>query len=285
MTGHNRVNLLPPACRKNEPADPAELAREISGEARSRTGLLLFMSYQGMFVPSVPDPRCAGLPLLVRGALVALATTPATRVVVLSGEDACDLEIRINVPGVIYAGCRGLQIHGAGIAFCHPAAAGLRETLPLLTQELSERLSAVPGVHVETKELGVTIHTRRVDPSAVPVIVAEAEELRGTAAAGFKVCRSESAVDLVPDVDWGKDSSALWVLEQWAQEGRGQPAVVYLGDDDADEEAYVALRERGYAVHVGRPAAAAPHWVIDRAAAIDLLAQIAFAWRVHSVDS
>lgn len=36
-------------------------------------------------------------------------------------------------------------------------------------------------------------------------------------------------------------SVALWILEQWVREGRGQPLVVYLGDDDADEEAYVVL--------------------------------------------
>lgn len=277
------MNLPRSACRTNEPADPAELAREIAREARSRGGLLLFTDYDGMLCPSVRDRRSVGLPLLVRGALVALATTPATRVVIISGEDACDLETRINVPGVIYAGCRGLQIQGAGIAFCHPAAARLRETLPLLAQELSERLAPVPGVEVEIKELGVTVHTRRVDPSAVPVIIVQVEELRRTSAAEFKVCQSKSTVDLFPDVDWRKDSSALWILEQWVREGRGQPVVVYLGDDDADEDAYLALREYGYAVHVGRLAAATPYWVVDRAAAIDLLAQIAFAWSVHSL--
>ena len=137
---------------------------------------------------------------------------------------------------------------------------------------------------MEIKELGVTVHTRRVDPSAVPVIVAEAEELNRTSVVPFRVCQSESTVDLFPDVDWRKDSSTLWILEQWAREGHSQPVVVYLGDDDADEEAYVALREHGYAVHIGRLAAAAPYWIADRAAAIDLLAQIAFAWRVHSLD-
>ncbi|MDO8479799.1 MAG: trehalose-phosphatase [Candidatus Rokubacteria bacterium] len=282
-TGHSQVNLPRSAYPKNEPADPAELAREIAREARSRGGLLLFTDYDGMLCPSVRDRRSVGLPLLVRGALVALATTPATRVVIISGEDACDLETRINVPGVIYAGCRGLQIQGAGIAFYHPAAARLREMLPLLAQELSECLAPLPGVEVEIKELGVTVHTRRVDPSAVPVIIAQAEELRRKSASEFKVCQSESTVDLFPDLDWRKGSSALWILEQWVREGRGQPVVVYLGDDDADEDAYLALREHGYAVHVGRLAAATPYWVVDRAAAIDLLAQIAFAWSVHSL--
>jgi trehalose 6-phosphate phosphatase len=222
------------------------------------------------------------LPLLVRGALVALATTPDTRVVIISEEDAGDLETRINVPGVIYAGCRGLQIHGAGMSFCHPAAARLRETLPLLAQELSDRLAPLPGVEVEIKQLGITVQTRHVDPSAVPVIMAEAEELRRTSAAEFTVCQSPSTVDLFPDVDWGRGSTALWILKHWVREE--QPTVAYVGDDDADEEAYRVLREHGYAIHVGRQAATTPYWVVDRTAAIDLLAQIAFAWRVHSMD-
>jgi trehalose 6-phosphate phosphatase len=271
-------------CRKDEPADPAELALQIAWEARSHAGLLLFTTFDGMLGPGVRDGRGVGLPLLVRGALVALATTPDTRVVIISGEDACDLKARINVPGVIYAGCRGLQIRGPGIDFCHPAAVRLRETLPLLARELSDRLASVPGAEVEIKQLSITVHTRRVDHSAVSVITAEVEELRRTSAAEFTVCQSESAVDLFPDVDWGRGSTALWILKHWVREERGQPTVVYVGDDDADEEAYMVLREHGYAIHVGRQAATTPCWVIDRPAAIDLLAQIAFAWRVHSVD-
>lgn len=278
------MNLPRSARRATTPANPADLAREIAWEARSRAGLLVFASFDGLLGPSVRERHGVGLPLLVRGALVALATTPNTRVVISSRRGAYDLQHHVDVPGVIFVGCRGLQINGAGMSFCHPVAARLRETLPLLAQELSDRLEPVPGVEVEIKELGVTVHTRRVDPSAVPVIVAEAEELNRTSVVPFRVCQSESTVDLFPDVDWRKDSSTLWILEQWAREGHSQPVVVYLGDDDADEEAYVALREHGYAVHIGRLAAAAPYWIADRAAAIDLLAQIAFAWRVHSLD-
>lgn len=281
--GHRRVNPERSTCPGQEPADPRDLAREIVQDARSRGGLLVFTDFERTLCLGVRNRRGDGLPLLVRGALVALASTPSTGVVIMSGQDACDLETHVDVPGLIYAGSRGLQIRGAGMTFCHPVAARLRAMLPFLAQELSECLGSFPGVEVEIRELGVTVHVRRADPSVVPVIIARAEALRRTSAGDFGVWPSESTVDLFPDVDWRKGSSALWILEQWAHEGRGQPAVVYLGHDDADEDAYVALRGHGYAVHVGPliTESAAACWVVDQAAAVDLLAQIAFAWSIR----
>lgn len=269
------------------PADPAELAQEITREARMRGGLFLFTDYESTLRPGTPDRRSAGLPLLVRGALVALATAPDTRVVISSAEDVSDLEAHVNVPGVVYAGCRGLQIRGAGMTFCHPVAAQVRARLPLLARELSESLEPLPGIEVELKELGVVVHVHRVDPAAVPVIVAQVEELRRMFGGAFRVWQSESTVDLVPDVERRKDATARWVLEQWMREDRGEPVVVHVGGYDTDDNAGLALRRRGYAVHVGRllGESAASHWVINQSAAIDLLARIAFLWSARSTDS
>lgn len=278
VTGSSRVTNL-----AKEPADPRALAQEIAREARARGGLLLFINYEGTLCSSVPDRRVVALSLLARGALVALAATPSTRVVIVSGHDACDLETQINVPDLIYAGCRGLQIRGTGMPFSHPVAASMRGTLPLLAQKLSDSLAPLSGVEIEIKELGVTVHVRRADPSTLPAIIAQVEHLRRTYAAEFRVWRSEAAVDLFPDVGCTLSVSARWIREQSACEGQGQPTVVYLGDEDAEADAYLALREYGYAVHVGQRTgmSAASYWVVDRSAAIDLLAQIAFAWSFH----
>jgi hypothetical protein len=74
------------------------------------------------------------------------------------------------------------------------------------------------------------------------------------------------------------------LLARAVEETRSEPTVVYLGGDPADEDAYRAVGARGFAVHVGRPCAEsrAAAWMFDRGAAIDLLAQIAFAWSVRS---
>jgi len=277
------VNLDRSAYPGQAPADPRELAREIVQDARARGGLLVFADLERTLCIAAPNGRGAGLPLLVRGALVALASTPATGVVISSWRHACDIETRVGVPGLIYAGCRGLQIRGPGLTFCHPLAARSRQMLPFLAQELSQSLASLPGVEVETKELGVTVHMRRADPSAIAVIVAHVEALRRTSEGEFRVWPSESTVELLPDVRWRSGSSALWVLVHWAHEGRGLPAVVYLGHDQSDEDAYRALREHGHAVHVGPlpTVSAASCWVVNQAAAFDLLAQLAFGWSVR----
>ena len=273
-------------CPQSEAVDPAELARAIARDARARGGLLLYADSDAVFGPSASRARSARLPLLVRGALVALATTPDTKIVISSAEDARDLESYINVPGVVYAGCRGLQIRGGGMTFSHPVAARCREQLPLLARELMDSLAPLPGVEIEIKEFGIGVHVRRVDPDAVPVVVAQAEELTRAWAQEFRVWRSGLTVDLFPDVDWRPSSSVLWILGRWMCDREGCPVVVYLGAGDASEETYGELRRYGYAIRVGQPSdgSASSHWVADQPTAIDLLGRIAFTWSIQSQD-
>ncbi len=115
-----------PADEIRPASHPLAVASEIVREAAGRGGLLLFVDHEAVRCATAacqPRPR---LSLLARGALVALAAKPATRVVVVSADDAANLEIEVNVPGVFYAGCCGLEIRGAGMSGCHPMAAEFR---------------------------------------------------------------------------------------------------------------------------------------------------------------
>ena len=279
-TAHRRMAPLPPPASPQGPVDHRALVQDIVHAAQSGDGLLLFTHYERTLAATTASRRLDALPLLVRGALVALATTPCTRVVVISGHAACDLEAQVNVPGVIYAGCRGLEIRGPGMSCSHPAAEPVRARLPVLARELSSRLGALSGVEVEVNGLGLTIHVRRGDPPGVAAAIAHAEALRRATALPLRLGHSDSAVELVADVDWARGATATWVMEQCVRECPGRPAVVYVGGDGADEDAYRALRGAGHGIHVGPPAAAsaASYWVADRAAAVDLLARLAFAW-------
>ena len=207
-TGPRPLNAGESVAPARLPADPKELARAIVGDARARGGLFVFADLDRALWVEARDGRAAGLPLLVRGALMALASTPATGVVITSSHDAFDLEIRVNVPGLIYAGSGGREVRGPAMALGRPAIDG----------------------------------------------------------------------------DAGSGAGALWILERWECDGRPRPAVLYLGHDETDEDAYAALRGHGHAVHVGPLAitSAASCWIPDQAAAFELLAQIAFAWSIRA---
>lgn len=196
-----------PADEIRPAADPQTVASKIIGEAAARGGLLLFVDHEALRCATGPGRPRSRLSLLARGALVALAAKPATRVVVVSAADATDLEIDVNVPGIFYAGRCGLEIRGAGMS----------------------------GRHSMTGE--------------------------------FRAGRSGSSLGF----------SARWILEQWTDGRCYEPLLVYIGED---EDAGLDDHWRSYTVRVGPPSRrqAELYRVDDRAAATDVLAQIAWTW-------
>ena len=88
--------------RESEPAEPGELAEEIVREGQSQGSLLVVLDYEATLGSS--NGSVLELPLLVRGALVALAGAPDACVVIVSAGEASQLETRIKVPGVVYVG-------------------------------------------------------------------------------------------------------------------------------------------------------------------------------------
>src|SRR5215470_18016541 len=83
--------------RESEPAVPTELAEEIAREGQAQGRLLMVLDYEATLGPrngSAPD-----LPLLVRGALVALATFPDACVVIVSAGEASQTRDPRQDPG------------------------------------------------------------------------------------------------------------------------------------------------------------------------------------------
>src|SRR5215469_6957540 len=123
--------------RESEPAEPTELAEEIAREGQAQGSLLIALDYEATLGPrngSAPD-----LPLLVRGALVALATSPDACVVIVSAGEASQLETRIKVPGIVYVGS------GPSVEWIR------RSAQPGGTRSVGRRL---PGCRRELREAG-----------------------------------------------------------------------------------------------------------------------------------
>jgi trehalose-phosphatase len=215
---------------------------------RHRAGrLLVGLDYDGTLTPIVERPEDARLDESARATLSALAARPDTSVAILSGRAMADLQERVRVPGLYYAGNHGLEIDGPQLRRVHEGAVAALPALQAAAEELRVRLASVGGAQVEEKGSTVSVHYRRVsahERAAVRDVALRSARER----AGIRATEGKMVVELRPDVDWHK-GSALEFIRRSLAGGPGGPAL-FVGDDRTDEDAFRSLGPDGWGVVV-----------------------------------
>lgn len=225
-------------------------------QIRSRVSgqpLALLLDFDGTLAPIVASPDQAALPDSVRETLRRLAGRREVLVAVISGRSLGDIRQRVGLPEFVYAGNHGLEIAFENSVWTLPEAESARAAVAGICRRLRDRLAGVAGVVVEDKGLTASIHFRRTPiPQIEEVRVAVLEE---AARAGQLVVRQgKQVLDLWPAVTWDKGSAARTILQQvFGEDWTRRVAVVYLGDDRTDEDAFMALPEPAVTVKVGSP--------------------------------
>jgi trehalose-phosphatase len=91
---------------------------------------------------------------------------------------------------------------------------------------------------VEDKGLSATVHVRQTPT----VFQGRVRRIVEESAAGhrllFHVTRGDMVYEIRPRVNWNKGAALRWIQQRL---GMRDMAVVYLGDDDTDEDAFGAL--------------------------------------------
>jgi hypothetical protein len=124
----------------------------------------LFLDFDGTLVPLQDSPDQVLLPVSLRRMLLALSNQENRIVAVVSGRQRSDLQARVNVPGLVYAGNHGLEISGPGFVFIEPSAIGYRDKLLEFAKDLATRIKGIPDAWVEDKGLTLSVHSRLVAP-------------------------------------------------------------------------------------------------------------------------
>ena len=226
----------------------AQLDERLDQLAQS-PNLLIACDYDGTIAPIVADPMKA-LPLRETSvALRNLATLPQTHVAVISGRSLRDLAALSRLPAEIHlVGSHGSEFD---IDFALDLDPDLRQRRTELVERLQQLATDHPGVSLEKKPASVAVHYRSVTPEAVETLLAAlgtaATEIAGvTMRHGKMVCE----LLLVP-TDKGR---ALAKLRSTV----GAAAVLYLGDDITDEDAFKTLAGPDVGVKVGDGSTIAP---------------------------
>ena len=216
--------------------------------------LLVACDYDGTIAPIVADPMKA-LPLRDTSvALRSLAALPQTTVAVISGRSLRDLAMLSRLPAEVHlVGSHGTEFD---IDFALDLDPVLKARRNLLTAGLGELADLYPGVTLEKKPASVAVHYRNVADETVDAVLdtlAEVADRVGelTVRHGKKVCE----LLLVP-TDKGHALNTI-------RANVGATAVVFLGDDVTDEDAFATLQGPDLGIKVGDEDTIAPFRVSD----------------------
>ena len=220
---------------------------QIAARLQNASHVFLFLDFDGTLAPIVNDPSDAFMPAKTALSLVRLGQKTHISIAVISGRSLEDLEERVGVPGITYAGDHGFAIRGQGLNFVERIAAERRRALKSLCDRLQVALQGIPGVLLEEKAFTATVHYRLVPGEFHERILSIVKDAVDNAEGLFRLTHGLFALELRPHVDWNKGNAARWIM---GLSGYPDSLALYIGDDTSDEDALIAL-DSGITVKVG----------------------------------
>ncbi|WP_338243769.1 trehalose-phosphatase [Aurantiacibacter hainanensis] len=227
----------------------AEIARELEGRSPA-----VFLDYDGTLTPIVDSPELAVLDDDIRSTIRRLAGL--CTVAIISGRDRADVARLVGLDELIYAGSHGFDIGGpGGLEKQHERAKEFLTPLDRAEARLSNALASIKGAIVERKRFAIAVHYRLVDPARAADVEAAVDRTVADGAiedAGpmLRKTGGKKVFEIRPDVAWDKGRAVLWLLETLDLD-RPDILPIYIGDDETDEDAFRALRDRGLGIMVG----------------------------------
>jgi trehalose-phosphatase len=205
----------------------------------SRPRMLLALDFDGVVAPLASYPMEGSLDRDFRNLLVKLLASPRLSLALISRRSLRDLEAKIGLRRVIYAGNHGMEIRGAGLISTDGLASSCRSDLVDVLAFLTRFTRRMPGVRIEDNGLSITAHWR----------VASAGDRRALEDLLSIVLHSHPRLQTFPgEMAWNIGGRASWekssAIHQMLEHlGLSCSDLVYLAEGSTDERTLERLSE------------------------------------------
>ena len=234
-------------------SDMDELTRQSLSGAR----LWLFLDYDGTLAEFSPTPGDIDLLPDVVDLLKRLASKEAVRLTAISGRRLADVRSLLPVPGIYLAGTYGVELQTpAGKLIQRANYDDIRSSLELVKPKWIEIVEHRLGFFIEDKGWSLALHARfSKDEEAQQVLIMAREAVdRSLPAERFRILGGHKFLEVAP-LAAHKGNTVLYLLDQYPLP---DAQLLYIGDDDKDEEAFGEIHARGgiaVKVNSGSPSA------------------------------
>lgn len=215
--------------------------------------LWLFLDYDGTLADFAatpddiaPDPRIIGL-------IERLARRPDLRVTILSGRRLAHIRQLLPVQGIMLAGTYGVELLDEQGNMIHRVMlADVQPLLESVNPEWRELIRERNGFFLEDKDWTLALHARFADDREATEVLGKALEIATTRLPSgvFRILGGHKFLEVAPRIASKRETVAFLLSQYPLQQAR----LLYIGDDDKDEEAFPLIHEHGgMAVKVLQP--------------------------------
>ncbi len=219
-----------------------------------------------MLGPYVQQSTKLGVILDFDGTLSALAMTPGlaficpqskkslehlsnmadVHVAIISGRNLEDLQAKVGVDGLTYAGNHGLEImHPDGQKYTHDIPQNYTDRLQNLKADLEAEAAKVEGAWVEDKGLLIALHYRQVDRFNLQSLLSRGKSIY--ARYNFEYLTVSKRIENCPPEGYDRGDTCIHILRSlYGVDWEERVRIIYVGDSAADE--FAISRLKGVAV-------------------------------------
>jgi trehalose 6-phosphate phosphatase len=220
-------------------APRALLASDLHGRLGG-TPLVVMLDVDGTLAPIAPRPEDAVVPDATRRVVADLVALPGVHVALVSGRAAADALRMVDVDGLWVVGNHGAEVLAPDgrltvdeLVVPHEAA------VAEAARALEETLRGVAGVAVENKRWSLSVHYRRAEANAIPMVRAAAEAT--AARTGLRLGLGKEVVELRAPAQVHKGTAIVSLARRLGAE-RSNASALFVGDDVTDEDGFTLLR-------------------------------------------
>jgi len=215
---------------------------EIVAQLKKAKTRILLLDLDGTLVGIRKRPEDVRVSKKAKAVLTRLATLPNTTVAILSGRNARSLRTLIDVRTIRYFGLHGAEQGGKPARIRSEQRKALREAKRSARQNLAE----FPGINVEDKGYGFTVHYREAEPAAIRDADRALQAITAPLRHALHMLYGKKVWEVLPLQIPGKGEAMKKVIA-----GSPAAALAYIGDDEPDEPAFAAL-EGHVTIRVGK---------------------------------
>jgi len=233
-----------------------ESKAELKAWATEPASLWLFLDYDGTladFAPTPdhiePDPRIIRL-------LEGLACKPAMRVTVLSGRRLGHVRQLLPVAGIFLAGTYGIELFTpTGETVQRVEHGNIRPLLETIKPQWEQIIRGRSGFFLEDKDWTLALHARFAEDVEAEQVLGQARRIidHESFTRDFHILGGHKFLEIAPRPA-SKRETVSYLLGQYPLP---HSRLLYMGDDDKDEEAFSVIHaNQGVAVKVIQPSQA-----------------------------